>query len=145
MKKTDYHIHPDYSIDAAPYTIDEYCAKAVELKLEEVCFTTHLEIDPVRRELDNYVVVDGERLSVWDFTWLDRYFTELAQAQERFKGDKLRVKAGLEVGYCPGQEKVIERILNNYPFDFVLGAIHCLNIFLSHPNKKVSSTFRTAR
>ncbi|HHT49550.1 MAG TPA: histidinol-phosphatase [Firmicutes bacterium] len=127
MKKTDYHIHPNYSIDAVPFSIQAYCTKAVKLKLEEICFTTHVEIDPVRRELDNFVAVNGERLSVWDFTWLDCYFTELAQAQERFKGAKLRIKAGLEVGYCPGQEKAIERIVNNYPFDFVLGAIHCLN------------------
>lgn len=127
MKKTDYHIHPNYSIDAAGYSILEYCAKAVELGLEEVCFTTHLEVDPVRRELDNFVRVQGQKISVLNFTWLDHYFAEIAQAREEWQGAGLRVKAGLEVGYCPGQEKMIERILRNYPFDFVLGAIHCLN------------------
>ncbi len=126
MRKTDYHIHPNYSVDAAPVTIDAYCAKAVDLELEEVCFTTHLEIDPDRRESDNFVMVNGKKHSSFDWTWLDHYFAELREAQQAFK-NTLSVKAGVEVGFFPGQERALERILTNYPFDFVLGAIHCVN------------------
>jgi len=38
----------------------------------------------------------------------------------------LKVKAGLEVGFELGLEKTIEKITKNYPFDYVLGSIHCL-------------------
>ena len=73
-QRTDYHVHPDYSIDASPVKIREYCQKALELELREICFTTHVELDPVRREKDNFINVNGERVSVFDFTWLDNYF-----------------------------------------------------------------------
>jgi len=125
--KTDYHIHPNYSIDASPATIEEYCRQAVELGLSDICFTTHVELDPVRREMDNFVMVDGVRVSVFDRAWLDSYFEEIHRAQELFKDSPLQVKAGVEIGYCPGCEQDIEKLVNNYPFDFVLGAIHCLD------------------
>lgn len=127
VAKTDYHIHPDYSIDASPTPIREYCYRAVELGLSEICFTTHVEVDPVRNDKDNFVIVNGERVSVFDEAWLDSYIFEITQAQKEFKTENLQVKAGIEVGYCPGTEHVIEKITTNYPLDFVLGAIHCLN------------------
>jgi histidinol-phosphatase (PHP family) len=39
----------------------------------------------------------------------------------------LTVLAGVEVGYEPGLEGIISDFLCRYPFDFVLGAIHCLD------------------
>ena len=35
--------------------------------------------------------------------------------------------AGVEVGYEPGLEGIISDFLRRYPFDFVLGAVHCLD------------------
>ncbi|MGI5912428.1 MAG: histidinol-phosphatase [Syntrophomonadaceae bacterium] len=125
--KTDYHIHPNYSIDASAVQIKDYCYRALELGLTEICFTTHVELEPERKEKDNFVIVKGEKVSVFNRAWLDSYFNEIVQVQELFKGSNLKVKAGVEVGYFPGSEKYIEKIINNYPFDFVLGAIHCLN------------------
>jgi histidinol-phosphatase (PHP family) len=37
------------------------------------------------------------------------------------------VLAGVEVGYEPGLEGIISDFLRRHPFDFVLGAIHCLD------------------
>ena len=127
LARTDYHIHPDYSIDASPVRVKDYCYRALELGLTEICFTTHLELDPVRRDIDNFAVLNGERISVYNYAWLDKYFVEITQAREEFRGDGLQVKAGIEVGYCQGCEKDIEKIIGSYPFDFVLGAIHCLD------------------
>ena len=45
--RTDYHVHPDYSIDASPVKIRDYCQKALELELREICFTTNVELDPL--------------------------------------------------------------------------------------------------
>ena len=125
--RTDYHIHPNYSIDASPVSIKEYCYRALELGLVDICFTTHLEVDPVRKDIDNYAVLNGEKVSVYNYAWLDNYFYEITQAREEFRAHCLKVKAGIEIGYCRDAEKDIEKIINNYPFDFVLGAIHCLN------------------
>ncbi|TYO96474.1 histidinol-phosphatase HisJ family protein [Desulfallas thermosapovorans] len=125
--KTDYHIHPNYSIDASPVQMKDYCYQALELGLAEICFTTHVELDPVRSEMDNFAVLDGERIPVLNHTWLEKYFLEITGLQEEFKMENLGIKAGVEIGYCRGVEKDIEKIINNYPFDYVMGAIHCLD------------------
>lgn len=125
---TDYHIHPDYSPDAAPVKIKEYCAKALELGLKEICFTTHLELggdsQGKRYDIARY---QGELVSIYDRRWLDGYFQEIEEARGEFRNHGLEVKAGLEVGYARGKEKDIESFLRSYPFDFVLGAIHYLD------------------
>jgi len=137
--KTDYHLHPNYSYDASPFSIKDYCRKALELGLKEICFTTHMEIDPVREDIDNFAIVNGQKIAVLDQAWLDHYFLEIAEAQSDFKGMGLNIKAGIEVGYCRGMEKAVENILRQYPFDFVLGAIHCLDhIAISSKNESPS-------
>ncbi|NLJ77192.1 MAG: histidinol-phosphatase [Peptococcaceae bacterium] len=125
--KTDYHIHPNYSLDASPTPIRDYCCRALELGLVEICFTTHLELDPMRKEIDNFVILNGQKVSVLNPYWLDSYFSEITQAQKEFSSANLHIKAGIEVGYSLGTERDIEKIIDNYPFDYVLGAIHCLN------------------
>lgn len=125
--RTDYHVHPGYSIDASPLKMKDYCHRAVELGLVEICFTTHFEFDPVRREIDNFVILDGKKYSAHDLIWLDAYFKEIEDVQREFKDTGLKVKAGIEIGYDIGLERDIEKVVKNYPFDFVLGAIHCLD------------------
>ena len=140
--RTDYHVHPDYSIDASPVQIREYCQKALELKITEICFTTHIELDPARREIDNFVYFNGERLSVFNRTWLDGYFREITRARQEFRHANLKVKAGIEIGYCQGCERYVEKIINNYPFDFVMGAIHCLDHIAISSMKESPSYFQ---
>ncbi|MHC1626244.1 MAG: histidinol-phosphatase [Methanoculleaceae archaeon] len=112
--KTDYHLHPDYSTDAAPVKVYDYCRRAVEIGLVEICFTTHLELRPREHCPD-------------DPDWLERYYDEIVSAGREFEGSGLKVKAGIEIGYKEGLEEDIEKIVDGYPFDFVLGAVHHLN------------------
>ncbi len=127
IQRTDYHVHPDYSIDAFPVKMKDYCRRALELDLVEICFTTHVEIDPVRREKDNFINLNGKIIPVLNHIWLDSYFKEINRVQGEFRHTGLKIKAGIEVGYCRGSEKDIEKITENYPFDFVMGAIHCID------------------
>jgi len=122
----DYHIHPGYSIDAEPCSITDYCSRAVATGLTEICFTPHLEVDPVRRHLDWFVRDKGRVLPMEDLKWLDSYFKDIEAARLEWGGQGLTVQAGLEVGYDLGLEKTIERVVSGYPFDFVLGSVHCL-------------------
>lgn len=57
--------------------------------------------------------------------WLKYYFEDIYLAQESY-GPKLMVKAGIEVGFDHGLEEPIEQLLDKYPFDFVMGSVHCL-------------------
>lgn len=118
----DYHVHPDFSQDAEG-SIEAYCERAVELGLEEVCFTTHYEPDPARRDYEE-VHVNGCAQPV-DSDWPDAYFAALQAAGAKFPG--VVVLAGVEVGYEPGLEGIISDFLRQRPFDFVLGAVHCLD------------------
>jgi histidinol-phosphatase (PHP family) len=118
----DYHVHPDFSPDAEG-SIEAYCERAVELGLEEICFTTHHEPDPARRDYEE-VHVNGRAQPV-DSDWPDAYFAALQAARAKFPS--VAVLAGVEVGYEPGFEGIISDFLRRHPFDFVLGAIHCLD------------------
>ncbi|MGB9802408.1 histidinol-phosphatase [Desulfofundulus sp.] len=122
----DYHVHPGYSIDAENHSILEYCLQALNMGLKEICFTPHLEVDPVRRQVDWFVRLNGKLHPMDDLSWLDQYFLDIEQARSQLDNRELKIKAGLEVGYERGCERTIEKIIKNYPFDYVLGSIHCL-------------------
>lgn len=118
----DYHIHPDYSADARG-SILEYCERAREIGIKEICFTTHYEPDPIRAELER-VIVAGQVRPV-DSDWVDFYLADIENCRRRFP--QIIIRAGVEVGYELGLEGVIFDFIQERPFDFVLGAIHCLD------------------
>lgn len=126
MIRADCHIHPDFSIDAETFTVDDYCRRALELGLAEICFTPHFEADPVRRGTDGAVRLHGKRHPMDDYAWLEHYFREVEAARWKY-GDRLVVGAGLEVGFEYGCEALFARILESYPFDYVIGSVHSLN------------------
>jgi len=118
----DYHVHPDFSHDAEG-SIDEFCARAVEIGLDEVCFTTHYEPDPARSDIES-IRVNGQARPVGS-DWPEVYFAAIRAAAAKFPG--LVILAGAEVGYEPGLEGLISDFLGRHQFDFVLGAVHCLD------------------
>lgn len=142
-KHADYHVHPGYSIDAAPESIEQYCLRGLQLELSELCFTPHFEVDPVRKNVDWFVRVAGEVKKMDELHWLERFFSEIEAAQKKFQ-PTIKIKAGIEIGYEPGCEKNIERVLAGFPFDFVLGSIHCLN-HIAISSKKESPCYFTGK
>ncbi|MEO0078673.1 MAG: histidinol-phosphatase HisJ family protein [candidate division WOR-3 bacterium] len=118
----DYHVHPDFSPDAQG-TVEDFCAQAERIGLDGLCFTTHYEPDPVRADRER-VVVAGQPRPV-DSDWPKVYLAAVNKARLRFPS--LVVQAGVEIGYEPGLEGVICDFLTRYQFDFVLGAVHCLD------------------
>jgi histidinol-phosphatase (PHP family) len=121
----DYHVHPDYSIDAGG-SMKEYAQKALTKGLSEICFTTHLDLVPERIHLDGYVRVQGEYLSVRD-EWIPQYLQEIADLKQIFSSRGLEILAGVEIDYHPDIVDEIHRVVERYPFDYVLGAVHSLD------------------
>jgi histidinol-phosphatase (PHP family) len=119
----DYHIHTSHSIDATG-TLTEYCQKAIQIGLDEICFTNHCELDPHRN--DSFIRFNGtpEPLSR---ARLIKLQNEIFEVRDRFKGKGLSVKFGIEVGYDRGIENAIGTVLDDLELDFVIGAIHCLD------------------
>jgi len=118
----DYHVHPDFSHDAQG-SIEEFCGRAVEVGLKEVCFTTHYEPDPARAVIE-HVRVNGVMQPV-DSDWPSAYLEAIRAARTRFPN--LVVLAGVEVGYDPGLVGIISDFLGRHQFDYVLGAVHSLD------------------
>lgn len=118
----DYHIHPDYSSDAQG-KIADFCQSALKCDIKELCFTTHYEPDPIRAEIEQ-VIVAGQPMSV-DSAWVNFYLNEIDEARSAFP--ELTIRAGVEIGYEMGMEGKIADFLGRYQFDYVLGAIHCLD------------------
>lgn len=122
----DYHIHPNYSIDADDFTMEEYCKRGLELGIKEICFTPHFEFDPVREHIDWFARLGGKVVHIGE-KWLEEYFREGRQLQERYSQEGIEVKLGLEIGYDVGLEEAIGKVVEAYPFDLVLGSVHCID------------------
>jgi len=118
----DYHIHPDYSHDASDSVVD-YCWCALNKGIEEICFTTHYDPDPVRANIERVVVKGVEQPMNYD--WAGTYLQEINEARTQFP--QLRIRAGIEIGYEMGLEGRIADFVSRNRFDFVLGAVHCLD------------------
>jgi histidinol-phosphatase (PHP family) len=119
----DYHIHTNHSMDAKG-AIHEYCEQAQRLRLQEICFTNHCELDVART--DNVIQFDGDRQPLTREA-LRKMQHEILRAQELYRGSGLTIKFGLEVGYYEGIESRLREITEGIDFDFLLGSIHCLD------------------
>jgi histidinol-phosphatase (PHP family) len=121
----DLHVHCDYSIDAEG-TAAEYAHSALAKGLSHICFTTHCDLDPQRRHHDGRIRLKGEVVDVTS-DWLQAYVGEVRAVQRAYAEKDLRVLCGLEVGYVPGIEGLIEEVVDSQGFDFILGGIHTLS------------------
>ena len=118
----DYHIHPDYSIDADGSVL-EYCQAALDRGLSEICFTTHFDTEPEAYATDARVKARGQLYAV-DGAWLPLYFEDIDAAARTFGPRGLTVRAGIEIGYHPDVAQKYGAWLGRWPFDFVLGSVH---------------------
>lgn len=118
----DYHVHPDFSIDAIG-SIDDYCQSALKKGLVEICFTTHYDSNPDGPENDRKMRIDGNIVSL-SFGAVEKYVKEVLLAHEKYFDQGLEVKCGIEVGYYPGCEAHISELFAKFPFQYKLGAIH---------------------
>ncbi len=105
----DYHVHEMHSRDARESTIPLYVEAAEARGVEEVCFTTHL-------------ITDGPdvKLSIQEDE-IDEYVESILTINET---TDVVLKPGLEIDYIPGDQGKIERILDKYNWDYIMGSVH---------------------
>jgi len=124
MTMIDYHIHPSYSNDARG-SMEEFCKAAVQKGLQEICFTTHLDADPVRQ--DGFVTVRGEKVSIYSQDWLEDYESSIRTAGDAFEEQDLKVKLGVEVDLYPGVVEQLPEAFHSTNFDLVIGSVHLID------------------
>jgi histidinol-phosphatase (PHP family) len=119
----DYHMHlrtPAGEVEEIDHTVEaaeRFVEKAGERGVDEIGFTEHVYYFKQTRKLWT-LPYELERC-VHD---LDRYCDAVLEAKRR----GFPVKLGLEVDYVPGRERETRDILEQYPWDFLLGSVHCL-------------------
>jgi len=105
----DFHVHEHHSSDAPGATAEGYCRVAEERGIEEIGFATHFIITGP----DTNVGISQELIP--------EYFDEIEKARA---STDVELRVGLEVDYFPGEERRLESVLDEYPFDFILGSLH---------------------
>lgn len=123
----DYHMHVEnyYPFGRTPDTRPEgtdpmetmrlFAASATARGVEEIVITEHVYHFTQAKE-----IVDRPWSDEKCFYDMDEY-VDLLQSARR---EGLPIKTGIEMDYIEGREPVIERIVQDYPWDFVLGSVH---------------------
>ncbi|UCD18397.1 MAG: histidinol-phosphatase HisJ family protein [Candidatus Zixiibacteriota bacterium] len=118
----DYHVHPDFSIDAVG-NIDEHCRAALNKGLAEICFTTHYDNDPKIPAKVRTMRINGELHQLSDKT-VKTYLDAVEKAHKKYFPRGLKVSAGIEVGWFPGCEKELTALFSKHAFDYKLVGLH---------------------
>ncbi|MBX3080448.1 MAG: histidinol-phosphatase HisJ family protein [Anaerolineae bacterium] len=105
----DYHMHSNYSCDCR-VTMQQMCREAVRKGIPEIAFTEHFN-----RHRDDICFEHYDP---------DAFFKGLAEVNAEFNPQGLVIKAGIEVGEMHLYRAEVDAVLNNYPYDVVLGSMH---------------------
>ena len=116
--------------------LQAYCDAAAAKGISEIAITEHCyrfdrildEVIPAWERPRTGAMADATEhvLDVEGRADLDTYVSALADAQEA----GLPVLVGLEVDYLPGAMEAMARVLDDYPFDVLLGSVHWLDDWL---------------
>jgi histidinol-phosphatase (PHP family) len=117
----DYHVHTGYTFDATG-SVDDYCKAAQEKGIEEIAFTNHLNFGKFKETKE--INVPNKFIATIDIDKIPKYYEDVEAARKLYK---LKIRFGFEVDYFKDHEKMIEKILSEYPIDFVMGTPHFVN------------------
>jgi len=135
----DYHIHPNYSIDAEGSIVD-FCEAAMKRGLKEIAFTTHLDTDTIAD--DCYVNVRGEKISTRSTLWLEDYEASIRAADDRYKEHGLRVRLGVEVDYIDEIDGALPENFHSTDFDIILGSMHLIDHIAISATDRANEAFK---
>ncbi|MHB9024052.1 MAG: histidinol-phosphatase HisJ family protein [Armatimonadota bacterium] len=113
----NYHTHTQWS--DGQNTLAEMIDGARLAGLDELGISDHYAPFPDGRRVD---------WGISDLDTLDAYITEV-QAAMRDTTD-LKIRLGIEVDFFPETVETVRDVLNQYPFDYVIGSVHFVeNLF----------------
>jgi histidinol-phosphatase (PHP family) len=104
----DYHVHSHFSCDSEA-SMDAMCQAAINSGIHELGFSDHFDLhpnEPFRDYLD-----------------LESWWHSFEACKVKFS-DALVLRAGVEVGEPHRFPQQVERLLQEYPWDFILGSLH---------------------
>lgn len=132
--KADYHLHCEFSDDSRE-PMEKQIERAIELGLDEICFTDHVDYG-IKRDWDDpkgiqYRTGDGMNYEGEDPVAnvnYPAYFHKLHAMQKEYEG-RISIKAGLEFGIQTITINEYEKLYQRYSseLDFILLSMHQVN------------------
>lgn len=102
----DFHMHSKVSFDGREDAAG--MVKAAEAAgLREICFTDHLDFEPLVREQTMLFTPDTYRSTYQDL-----------------RSDAVTIRRGVELGLLPDNRAQLQPYLKSCPFDFIIGSVH---------------------
>lgn len=91
----DYHVHTYFS-DDSKYIMEDAINDAIEMGLNEICFTDHVDygVKPDWDEPDKIKYYEDKAIANVNYPL---YFKEIAMLKEKYK-DRIIIKQGMEFG-----------------------------------------------
>lgn len=102
----DYHIHSSFSDDSI-YPMEKVVQKAIEVGLDEICFTEHVD--------------HGVKMYALDF--YENYYNEFIRCKNKYR-DRIKLKYGAEFGMQTHTIDQFQEDFNKNDFDFVILSCH---------------------
>lgn len=113
----DYHTH-HARCGHAIGSLEQYVQRGIEIGLSHIGLSDHmplLHVDPATYYPEMAMPMDE----------LPSYVEEAFALKEKYRG-QIEVRVGLEGDYIEGWEEQIEKIVQAYPWDYVIGSVHFL-------------------
>ena len=107
----DYHMHTPLCGHAIGEPA-EYVKKGIAVGLKEIGFSDHAPL----------VTHDDPKITM-NFKQLPTYHKMIESVRKEFKDD-IQVKVSIEADFIPGYEEKTKKILDEYPYDYVIGSVH---------------------
>ena len=128
----DYHVHSEFSDDSLE-TMEKQIERGIELGLDEICFTDHVDYG-IKKDWEEGDIVfrggDGINTAADHFEPLanvnyPEYFGKLLRMKETYK-NKITIRKGLELGIQTITAEQNQKLFDRYQdeLDFVLLSMH---------------------
>lgn len=110
----DCHMHSSFSADSET-PMEDMIQAAISRNLSGICFTEHFDPD---------YPADPDGLT-FDLD-IPAYHARLHHLKEKYSQD-LQIHFGIEIGLQPHLARQFRQLLEDYPFDFVIGSSHVVH------------------
>jgi len=104
----DFHLHSKISFDSECEPKDIVSA-AEKSGLKEICFTDHYDFNDIFMDKHNLFDIDSYR-----------------KAYDDLSSENVKLLRGVEFGLTSWNQKELDKLLDLYNFDFVIGSVHCV-------------------
>ena len=111
---SDIHMHTPLCRHAIG-TPEEYVKQAIKVGLKEIGFSDHAPM--VHRPMPSVTM---------SFKELPSYHAMIEDVRKRY-ASQISVKIGIESDFLPRYESKTKAVIDNYPYDYVIGSVHFID------------------